>query len=307
MCLGLVIGHLGLLVFDARPPQRYKCGRCQFTRPPACAVLTTHVLQVYSLVFTLDFTPITHSTLLLSRGLSLLLEFARQTLVGVYSKFADLMLTCSLSSFYCIVLLTALFVSSCYWQPFPLSNSLSTPWSENVTTFAEALGASLSRAVTPLPPVMRVVDRCWCDLSTGSIFEPFNVSNWEYISVQQMKEDLELQNKHEEDPQMTPELASNDTVIGNPLPDLVPLIDTPTATKSWFSVIYPFHREPKPSSPVAESLPLVDQPSPQTVRTSDPPPQISIDRRPLLRREYDLRPYGLDMIIDFGWSRKVSG
>ncbi|KAL0950602.1 hypothetical protein HGRIS_007394 [Hohenbuehelia grisea] len=94
--------------------------------------------------------------------------------------------------FYCIILLSTLFISSCYWQPFPLDSSLSVPWSENITTFSEALNATISLDYQkPLPSVLRAVDRCWCDFSTNGLFEPYNVSHWERVSVEKLKAELE--------------------------------------------------------------------------------------------------------------------
>ena len=93
--------------------------------------------------------------------------------------------------FYCIVLLSTLFISSCYWQPFPLDTQLSVPWADNITTFAEALTSALpSNYTQPLPVVIRPVDRCWCDLSSGGLFKPFNVSHWEHQSVMKLKAEL---------------------------------------------------------------------------------------------------------------------
>ncbi len=98
-------------------------------------------------------------------------------------------------SFYCIVLISSIFVSSCYWQPFSLDTSLATPWSENVTTYGEALLSSLPPDIAnnteSLPTSIRAADRCWCDMSSGSFFDPFNVTRWEHNTVNRMREDLE--------------------------------------------------------------------------------------------------------------------
>ncbi|KAJ8703138.1 hypothetical protein PTI98_001788 [Pleurotus ostreatus] len=97
--------------------------------------------------------------------------------------------------FYCIILLTTLFISSCYWQPFTLDTPLAIPWSENITTFGAALNATLSKDLQniTLPSTIRVIDRCWCDFSTNGFFEPYNVTQWEWNSVDKLKTDLEKQ------------------------------------------------------------------------------------------------------------------
>ncbi|TRM65644.1 hypothetical protein BD626DRAFT_485428 [Schizophyllum amplum] len=93
--------------------------------------------------------------------------------------------------FYCIILISTIFVSSCYWQPLPIDSPLSTPWSDEITTFAQALRASLGANYTdPLPAYIRPLDRCWCDLSNGFL-QPFNVSRWERDSVLRLSNELE--------------------------------------------------------------------------------------------------------------------
>lgn len=103
-----------------------------------------------------------------------------------------------------------------------MESPLSIPWAENITTFAEALNATLKSNYTrPLPKVMRTVDRCWCDFSAGGLFEPFNVSHWERISIQRLKDDLERQQKHDESSSLateSAELASSTTITTPHMP-----------------------------------------------------------------------------------------
>jgi hypothetical protein len=215
-----------------------------------------------------------------------------------------LLIVCSssqLQSFYCIVLLTTLFVSSCYWQPFPITNTLSTSWSDNVTTFAEALNASLTHTTEPvqLPSAMRVVDRCWCDFSTTDIFEPFNVTHWEYVSVQRMKDDLERKNKLVDGENA----ALNDTANRNqPYPEstLSIIINGPSAGLLWKMI----------ASFIIQQKTFNSHPLPPTRPNADvndhAPPSNSNENRALIRREYDLRPHGIGVIVDFGWRRTRS-
>ncbi|KIY64626.1 hypothetical protein CYLTODRAFT_325765, partial [Cylindrobasidium torrendii FP15055 ss-10] len=96
--------------------------------------------------------------------------------------------------FYCIVLISSLCVSSCYWQPFSIDTPLAAPWEQNVTTYREALVSQIpnihSWRTNEIPDTIRPVDRCWCDLSGSSIFDRFNVSRWEYNTVYKLKQDL---------------------------------------------------------------------------------------------------------------------
>ncbi|KAF5377302.1 hypothetical protein D9615_006381 [Tricholomella constricta] len=225
--------------------------------------------------------------------------------------------------FYCIVLLTTLFVSSCYWQPFPLDSPLSTPWSDNITTFAEALNSTLALKYSrPLPNVMRAVDRCWCDFSAGGFFEPFNVTHWEYVSVQRLKDDFEHQQKVDEaalkqketlkdvSASVTP--SHNDTMPRTPAPGpsstSIPLKSAKISSRDIRSILRLFHYALKGESTPSPS-PSADTPTPRSsvldaAMTPMPsPPPCSEEKCPLIRKEYDLRPYGLGILVDFGWTR----
>jgi hypothetical protein len=217
-------------------------------------------------------------------------------------------------SFYCIVLLTTLFVSSCYWQPFPLDSPLTTPWSENITTFADALKASLPADYDPspaLPSVMRAVDRCWCDF-TGSFFEPFNVSHWEYLSVLKVSQDLERKRKAV----APPETLSTDKQETSSAA-YISRKDTQDSTISetlWNFLFFPFSLQTPnkvDSSSFSQDvlLPKVSNPdraAPSGTGTSPPTATPGTSSSPTsnkltLAREYDLQPYGLGLVVDLGW------
>jgi hypothetical protein len=213
-------------------------------------------------------------------------------------------------SFYCIVLLSALFVSSCYWQPFPVDNPLAVPWSENITTFSQALNASLPDLNLPQPSVIRAADRCWCDFSTGNFFEPYNLSQWERASVQKLKMDLELQKRMAEAQELEQQKSGEESQIkpaksvADPATTAMPKTPTPRGTpRGILDILWSIYQDTDSVSrtPSPESTPAV----PDTAK-SWRPSALSTEaqeRLPLLRREYDLRPYGMDMVIDFGWSQ----
>jgi hypothetical protein len=191
-------------------------------------------------------------------------------------------------SFYCIILLTALFLSSCYWQPIPFASSVSSSWATNAT-FATVLTAALSSSVAaPLPAVIRLADRCWCDVSSSRLFEPFDIARWERTSVEQLKEEIERDTACAE--QLSSDVgkskevdppASNSTgpIVGSQLPVSGLPSHTPISSTS------------EPSS------------NKDRVEQSNGPPVVGSVDVPLFRRKYDLRPYGFSMILDFGWSR----
>ncbi|KAF8508748.1 hypothetical protein JB92DRAFT_571546 [Gautieria morchelliformis] len=93
--------------------------------------------------------------------------------------------------FYCIVLLTALFTSSCYWQPVPTRALLQASFT-NVTSspLLYLPNASVSDENTlqasqllPVPRLATLSDRCWCDLSGGHLFDPYNITLWQLTSL----------------------------------------------------------------------------------------------------------------------------
>jgi len=163
---------------------------------------------------------------------------------------------------------------------------------------------------------MRAVDRCWCDLS-GNFFEPFNVSHWEYLSVLRVSKDLERRQKKEiaEEAKKQSEVQEEEYVEAN-YEDPVTTADgsspTPTSTPSlgnFWSRLRPFHKHSvlSPSAPsIAQTIPGsegVPELTQAHVEVPTPPSPSSGDKLPVLRREYDLRPYGLGIIIDLGWAR----
>ena len=192
-----------------------------------------------------------------------------------------------------------------------MESPLSTPWAENITTFADALNATLkSNYARPFPKVMRTVDRCWCDFSAGGLFEPFNVSHWERISIQRLRDDLERQKKFDEPSVLATESAENasSTTTLNTL-DMprtpAPAPVTPNRTKfiansvDIWSLLRPFNIKTK-----GHILPSSPEPSmSQTPPSSDRAEVRSKEDLPFLRKEYDLRTYGLGIIVDVGWTR----
>ena len=197
-----------------------------------------------------------------------------------------------LPSFYCIILLTALFLSSCYWQPVPFTSTVSSAWATDAT-FATILDSLLSSPIAaPLPAVIRLADRCWCDVSSSHLFEPFDIARWELASVEQLKEELERD-------------AARVQQLSSSADEAEPLNEPDDGDNSTQSQI----AESNLTSQTATS-----QPSPAAVEPTlevpaespllnGPPVVMNVDL-PLLRRKYDLRPYGFSIILDFGWSRE---
>jgi hypothetical protein len=207
-----------------------------------------------------------------------------------------------LFSFYCIVLLTTLFVSSCYWQPFPIDSPLTIPWSDNITTFSEALNSTLMPNYPyALPTVMRAVDRCWCDFSMGGFWEPFNVSQWEYLTVQRVRRDLERQQKDAVIAANIPMSANDNMSVSLNQTLLSPPNSTVSAPSFWSWLRnFPPGSQHASTAETRETDPSLFAEGQNTTST---PQTMRPSNLPLIRQEYDLRPYGIGLVVDLGWSR----
>jgi len=167
-----------------------------------------------------------------------------------------------------------------------------------------------------LPDVVRAADRCWCDFSAGGFFEPFNVTHWEYVSVLRLKDELEHEAKVEEEETTvidTPSELSKLLALTTGMPhspSLLPLAPFKLANIDSFTIgfIWRFfkdalhsHFEPKPSPSV--TTPISHHPPDYSSKTASRSDMTQEGTLPLIRKEYDLRPYGLGILIDFGWTR----
>jgi len=213
--------------------------------------------------------------------------------------------------FNCIVVLTALFLSSCYWQPVTLDTPLYRPWNDNVTTFGHALKAMLPQNSTLDVPVVQFVDRCWCDVTNKVFFQPFNVTQWEVDSLKFYVEEAVRQQKKEAE--KNTELIT-ETTVSQPtnstnstqqpaepallMSDIASLYNIVLST--WKLMLTPSnesHSATSTTTPLpSESPSLVPEPTTTYAPVRD---QKSL---PWWQREYSLRPYGFDVVLEFGWN-----
>jgi hypothetical protein len=216
-----------------------------------------------------------------------------------------LLFLCSLAMharpcFYCIVLLTALFVSSCYWQPLPIHSPLSTPLSDTIKTFADALNASAPSVFQSWqkPVIIKLTDRCWCDFSAGSLFEPFNLTRWELLSVERLRDHLvrkAARNSVGKEGQPGTTTSKNNTTeeLAAPTP-------APPVSKGAISTLRStFWRAQSDEPPNASEVQHTSLPP-------SPPPSPASEGRPIAYGEFDLEPYGFDLILDFRWTRDTT-
>lgn len=283
---------------------------------------------------------------------------------------------------YCIVLLVALFTSSCYWAPTPLDipshalesiiPTLST--SRPTIDLQSLLAAPAEPTSATTASVPRITytarlerpKRCWC--APQNLFEPFNITNWEarssvLVSVRRGLWDWLQEEELERPvvPETTRENKSGDKKEKeNVEPDSAVDPSTevhsqsahaPLAATSWrsrwatlqgrvasygrsvvsqppaeSSINASQHAKPEarsPPPPLKNPPPPAPhgQPSVATTLSASTPtlapaptneskpmavkpiPEASPSSQPWLRQQYDLRPYGGGIILDFGWGR----
>jgi len=147
---------------------------------------------------------------------------------------------------------------------------------------------------------MRAVDRCWCDF-TGSFFEPFDISHWEYLSVHKVTQDFERRRKA---------AATSETMSSNKGSSL-PVYDTDKDSSLsqilWNILFFPFSLETFTNRVDSPSvlLPKPDKAgttaSIGTVLPPESSPTAGASRKYSLGWGYDLRPYGLGLVVDLSW------
>ncbi|KAI0809214.1 hypothetical protein BC629DRAFT_1483287 [Irpex lacteus] len=213
--------------------------------------------------------------------------------------------------FYCIILLTALFMASCYWPPVPIDTPLDRPWSDNITTFAEALISRMPNLpLEMIPSTIQIADRCWCDFSEG-FFEPFNTTQWEVNSVEGLKRQLERQireksgaglvdaNSQNNAPTLQAEFENRYKAFSSSFKTMWDKINL----SSYSSPNLPTNTtlSPEDANEVIHAEPPSLPPATPTLSLSTSAPS-ALQTIASLWKEYDLRPYGFDMVVDLRWS-----
>ncbi|KAF8313140.1 hypothetical protein DL93DRAFT_1206504 [Clavulina sp. PMI_390] len=269
---------------------------------------------------------------------------------------------------YCVVMLFALAQSSCYWQPVPAADLYSslTPFPtylsssilglpssaassppidiSSISTPSETSSSviSSSPSSSPLEGSVRLIDRCWCDLSFGlgtpnmpNFFAPFDVPRWELRSLEREKRrrdkvaaDEEAKRKQAEEDEKNSSieadsastttldaagsqddsaLVSNEgsaaTTSNPPVSSQTPL--RPNALLSTWARLKHASRMISRSLP---PLPSPEQVDTQPIKSNAPELEqkvknVTVVEPPLPPWSVDLRPYGMGLVVDFGWGR----
>ncbi|KIJ54992.1 hypothetical protein M422DRAFT_24849 [Sphaerobolus stellatus SS14] len=233
--------------------------------------------------------------------------------------------------FYCIILLTALFTSSCYWQPVPthtlfqstltnVSETLPLLYLPNTTGIDEK--AITENQLIPVPKLTTLSDRCWCELSHGRLFDPLNATSWQLSSISRtlgvqsskrviVAQDAEdgtessrlhfwkiwifkLSSAAEKEKEKEKEKESQENTSNN------------QTTSSWglssLSRGFPFKSFRSPKSDKAEP----PAPQPEPIAPSPVTNATGVSSIFQIQPIYDLRPFGLNLLIDTRWGRRSS-
>ena len=245
-------------------------------------------------------------------------------------------------------MLFALAQSSCYWQPVPAANlyaSLTSPPSSSMTSSISS-STIVSSSAPPIDGMVRLIDRCWCDLGFGlsssgspNFFSPFDVTRWEARSLDRERRArlraAKAENKVEGDEIRGQEQSDkSETSVNARLTDTSPssspsAIGTGTDTGTTVDRVRPRRttggryktnllsfllRRLLPTSEhrsfdsadrelYSPNGGLANAPAENThsgVKDSAGPRSVA---RPLPPRSLDLRPYGMGLVIDYGWGR----
>jgi hypothetical protein len=213
--------------------------------------------------------------------------------------------TYSSRSLSCMILLAAMFSSSCHWEPVPLARIDSTISTDRTTGLFTRL------------PTVQLLDRCWGDMSFGRLFEPFDVREWELSSVK-----AHLASSKNEDSSQGPVTddggESAETILedGSSRNSIYRNVTRSHSSPlellaSWLTTSW-LGPDPSRASPPAlteqknrtESLKLHDKDLPLPHETSNPPFPSTDSKQS--KWQYDLRRFGVALIIDFGWGRSSS-
>ncbi|KAG8784403.1 hypothetical protein FRC15_003309 [Serendipita sp. 397] len=208
---------------------------------------------------------------------------------------------------YCILIIASLFVSSCYWSAI----SLSAFQPASIATFNSTEQEALWKAGS-----IQLLSRCWCDFQRTPFFGYHNTTQWEIDSLQAAVDSMNIT--------ITPSQGEGDVT------ETVQEAENPRSTSSsfsqrWFSVSDEYsssstrtgrkwidtiwrYKEEESNLERSTAAPAADNfAHPEDAGSASAPEKVlnlpDGDSKPShwLRRKYDLRSHGIDLIVDFGW------
>ena len=159
-------------------------------------------------------------------------------------------------------------------------------------------------------PVVQFVDRCWCDVTNKVFFQPFNVTQWEVDSlkfyvedaIRQQKKDVEKKTKLITDPTVSQPTNSTQQQPGPALliSDVASLYNV--VLSRWKLMFASSNESHSPATLSTTPLPSQTISPVSEPATTPIPPARDQEPLPWYQREYSLRPYGFDVVFEFGWN-----
>lgn len=160
---------------------------------------------------------------------------------------------------------------------------------------------------------VEMLSRCWCDFQRTPIFASYNVTEWEIDSIREAIESYQIQNPTKDESPESPVVDAS--VVENEGRETSWPLFTGLAVNKWMSW-GTRQKSSEPSSPPSTQGKSQPNPTDSSRGSKTPTPNEAQEqvqqiaqhtvttRQPWLRRKYDLRTIGIDLIIDFGWRRE---
>lgn len=147
-----------------------------------------------------------------------------------------------------------------------------------------------------------LLSRCWCDFQRTPFFGYYNVTEWEVESLKQAAEAANISSalnlvQETETPADAQSLTSNYSQVQAHHRRVWKWIGT---LRKSLGGNLPGSRSIPGDGSVVETSEMTRQPQ-STSQGDDPVNKKEV--LPWLRWKYDLRPHGIDLIVDFGWRR----
>jgi hypothetical protein len=132
---------------------------------------------------------------------------------------------------------------------------------------------------------MPIADRCWCDVRYYNFFNPFNVTRWELSSIDAMADDLVKRHQT---------LGSGLSGDGD-AKEMKKSSSLAALSELWRRASGQQAKEEELEDMIVEAVT-------DSEGSLESPPDAYDS---WFRREYDLRPLGFDIIVEFGLSEKT--
>ncbi|GJJ09384.1 hypothetical protein Clacol_003606 [Clathrus columnatus] len=169
---------------------------------------------------------------------------------------------------------------------------------------------------TVIPKLTLLNDRCWCELSGARLFEPFNTTLWQLnsfartvgVSHKQTTKPAESEDVNDPESHEIITVIENDKISNTNrnwiahfvAPNVETFFSTGLLLERWRQHGFNIFRT---HSVITNISNLTDSNPKQLTRDLQLPAVDLGLSRPVIRPVYDLRSYGIDLVLDFQWPR----